>query len=223
MKNETIIIQQLTSSGILPLFYHDNEQVCLQIIQSLYQAGLRCVEFTNRGVHALPIFAALCLERDRTMPGLLLGAGTIKTGKEATDFISAGADFLVSPFFDISVSEVALQNKIVWMPGCMTPREIHLAELAGCKYIKLFPGNILGFSFLESIKPLFPHLHFMVTGGIDTSDEIGIKNWFKTGIMAVGMGSTLISKKLLAEENYQGIIEQVKYAMTVVAKNRIGA
>ena len=78
------------------------------------------------------------------MPGLILGIGTIKTPQDATAFIEAGADFLISPCFDASVADVAYMHKVLWIPGCMTPTEIIAAENAkfGQPEIKLgvIPG-----------------------------------------------------------------------------------
>jgi 2-dehydro-3-deoxyphosphogluconate aldolase/(4S)-4-hydroxy-2-oxoglutarate aldolase len=95
-----------------------------------------------------------------TLPGLLLGIGTIKTAEDAKNYIDAGADFLISPVFDASVAYIAYLNKILWIPGCMTPTEIHVAQSAGCNIIKLFPGNVLGAGFIEAIQPLFSGIHF---------------------------------------------------------------
>ncbi len=86
----------------------------------------------------------------------------------------------------------------------MTPGEIIAAENTGIKFIKLFPGNILGVEFMSSIKEIFPKLTFMPTGGVDTTRE-SIEGWFKAGCKAVGMGSKLVSKKLMEQKDYAGI------------------
>jgi len=86
----------------------------------------------------------------------------------------------------------------------MTPTEIIAAENAGLNFIKLFPGNILGIEFMTTIKDVFPKLLFMPTGGVDTTKE-SIESWYKAGVVAVGMGSKLISKKLMEEKKYSQI------------------
>ena len=135
------------------------------------------------------------------MPGLLLGVGTIKNLQQAEDYMKAGADFLVSPGFVKEVANYAVSKDIFYAPGCMTPSEIIAAENAGIKFIKLFPGNMLGPEFLSGIKDIFPKLLFMPTGGVDTTRE-NIEGWFKAGVCAVGMGSKLISKKLMEAKDY---------------------
>jgi 2-dehydro-3-deoxyphosphogluconate aldolase/(4S)-4-hydroxy-2-oxoglutarate aldolase len=198
-----VIIQQ----GMLPLYFNSSEEVSLDVLRAIYRAGVKAVEYTNRGDAALANFKKMVALRNAEMPGLLLGVGTIKNMQHATDYISAGADFLVSPGFVPDVAAYCVSNDIFYAPGCMTPSEIIAAENAGIKFIKLFPGNMLGPEFLTSIKDIFPKLLFMPTGGVDTTKE-NIEGWFNAGVCAVGMGSKLISKKLMEAKDY-GTIETV--------------
>ena len=198
------IIEQIKSDGLMPLFYHDDEAICVSIAQALYKGGSRIIEFTNRGKNALQNFKALVAERNSSMPDLLLAIGTIHTANEAAAFIDAGADMLVSPFFDAGVLSVAQQHDKTWMPGCMTATEIHRAQTAGCNIVKIFPGNIVSPAFVTAVKPLFAEMDFVVTGGVDATAE-SIDNWFTAGVCAVGMGSNLISKKMMGQKEYAGI------------------
>lgn len=201
MVSEDIVSAAIKQQGILPLFYHDDAETCINIVQALYNGGIRAIEFTNRGVNSLPIFKTLIKERDQLWPGLLAGIGTIKTTDEASSFINAGADFLVSPVFDNGVCDAAYMAKLLWIPGCMTPTEIHTAQQAGCSMIKLFPGNVLGTGFLEAIMPLFKNIDFVVTGGVDATRE-SIQSWLEAGACGVGLGSKLITRAILESGEY---------------------
>jgi 2-dehydro-3-deoxyphosphogluconate aldolase / (4S)-4-hydroxy-2-oxoglutarate aldolase len=101
----------------------------------------------------------------------------------------------------------------------MTPTEIIAAENLGAKFIKLFPGNMLGPEFMSTIKELFPNLIFMPTGGVDTTKE-NIGAWFKAGVVAVGMGSKLISKSLLEAKDYAAIESLTKDVLATIASIR---
>lgn len=216
IKSEQQIIRQLKKQGILPLFYHADAQICLEVIKVLYDAGVRAIEFTNRGGAAFENFKTLVAARNENMKDLLLAAGTIRTGDQAVKFIEAGADFLISPVFDGAVCEVAGINKVLWIPGCMTPTEIHGAQNAGCKLVKLFPGNVLGPSFVSAVKELFPAMDFMPTGGVEVSKE-NISEWFKAGVCAVGLGGKLISKPVLENKDYLAIKTLTKEAIDIIA------
>jgi 2-dehydro-3-deoxyphosphogluconate aldolase/(4S)-4-hydroxy-2-oxoglutarate aldolase len=154
--------------------------------------------------------------RNAEMPDLLLGVGTIKNLQSAKDFESAGADFYISPGFVPEVAAYLIAKDLFYSPGCMTPTEIIAAENAGVKFIKLFPGNMLKPDFLSGIKDIFPNLRFMPTGGVDTTKE-SIESWYNAGVSAVGMGSKLISKKLMSDKDYATIELETKKVLDVIA------
>ena len=215
MEREQQVIEQVKRQGLLPLFYHDKSATCVGVTGALYEAGVRCIEFTNRGPQALNNFRQLVQLKDAGMKDLLLAVGTIKTAEHARQFIDAGADFLISPFFDHAVCDEAYLQKICWIPGCTTPTEIHVAEQAGCTLIKLFPGNTMGPSFVEAIKPLFPDLDFVVTGGVDSTEE-NLKAWFNAGVCGVGMGSKLISKNMLEGGDFKQLKIATQEVMRII-------
>jgi 2-dehydro-3-deoxyphosphogluconate aldolase / (4S)-4-hydroxy-2-oxoglutarate aldolase len=215
MNKQTEILAFIPEQGVLPLFFHKDVEVSVDVLRALYAAGVRAVEYTNRGEAALNNFRAMRKVCDAEMKDLYLGIGTIKSAEMANAFIDAGADFLISPVFDASVADVAYLNKILWLPGCMTPTEIHEAEKAGCTLIKLFPGNVLGPGFMGAIKELFPALKFMPTGGVEL-EEGNLKAWFASGVVAVGMGSKLITKQILQEKNYELLKANTIEALRIV-------
>ena len=209
------IADAIVKQGMLPLYFNSSEEVSLDVLKAIYRAGVKAVEYTNRGDAALANFKKMVALRNAEMPGLLLGVGTIKNMQHATDYMAAGADFLVSPGFVPDVAAYCVSNDIFYAPGCMTPSEIIAAENAGIKFIKLFPGNMLGPEFLTTIKDIFPKLLFMPTGGVDTTKE-NIEGWFKAGVCAVGMGSKLISKKLMEAKDYGTIESETKKVLELI-------
>jgi len=204
MSNTQQITDAIIAQGMLPLYFNADETVSLDVLKAIYKAGVKAVEYTNRGEAALKNFTTMVALRNAEMPGLLLGVGTIKNMQQAEDYLKAGADFLVSPGFVKEVADFAVANDVFYAPGCMTPSEIIAAENAGIRFIKLFPGNMLGPEFLSGIKEIFPKLFFMPTGGVDTTKE-NIEGWFNAGVCAVGMGSKLISKKLMEAKDFATI------------------
>lgn len=213
------ISDAIVKQGMLPLYFNSSEEVTLDVLKAIYRAGVKAIEYTNRGDAALANFKKMVALRNAEMPGLLLGVGTIKNMQHATDYMAAGADFLVSPGFVPDVAAHCVSNDIFYAPGCMTPSEIIAAENAGIKFIKLFPGNMLGPEFLTTIKDIFPKLLFMPTGGVDTTKE-NIEGWFKAGVCAVGMGSKLISKKLMEAKDYAAIESETKKVLELIASIR---
>jgi 2-dehydro-3-deoxyphosphogluconate aldolase / (4S)-4-hydroxy-2-oxoglutarate aldolase len=215
MDKKVTLLKLIPEQGILPLYFYKDTEVSLEVLKALYRAGIRTVEYTNRGEAALQNFKKMRALCDAELKEMYLGIGTTKNGNMAQTFIDAGADFIICPGLVEDVAKVADENNMLWVPGCMTPTEIIRAETLGAKMIKLFPGNILGPEFMSSIKALFPDLLFMPTGGVDLDKE-NISKWLKAGVCAVGMGSKLISKELLEQKNYAKIEELGRQALEIL-------
>ena len=201
-KNE--ILKLIPQQGVLPLFFYKDTEVSIGVLKTLYSAGIRTVEYTNRGEAALKNFREMRKVCDTELKGMYLGVGTIKNASSAQAFIDAGTDYIISPGLVEDAIKLADANNMLWIPGCMTPSEIIRAEQWGAKIVKLFPGNILGPSFVSAIKELFPSVLFMPTGGVEV-DKDNLSGWFKAGVSAVGMGSKLITKSALENRDYEGI------------------
>ena len=205
----------IREQGLLPLYFHQSAEVSADILKALYKAGCRVVEYTNRGNEALKNFKKLRLLCDEELGGMHLGAGTIKDASAANAFIDAGADFLISPGLSEDVFDIAYSEKILWIPGCMTPTEIMKAEAFGTSFVKLFPGNLLGPSFVQSVKEIFPDISFIPTGGVEPEKE-NLASWFSAGVSAVGMGSKLIKKEMVEKKEYSKITTQAKEVLVII-------
>ena len=215
MNSISQITESIINQGMLPLYFNADETVSVDVLKAIYRAGVKAVEYTNRGEAALRNFTKLIEVKNAEMPDLKIGVGTIKNMAQAKSYMAVGADFLVSPGFVKEVADYAVSEGIFYAPGCMTPSEIIAAENAGVKFIKLFPGDMLGPKFLSSIKDIFPNLLFMPTGGVDTTKE-NIQGWYKAGVCAVGMGSKLISKDLMAAKDYATIETSTREVLALI-------
>ena len=215
----TVIINAVISKGILPLYFHPDQETSAGVLRALYNQGIRVVEYTNRGPESLLNFKKLRSICDNELQGMKLGIGTIKDAASAGKFVDAGADFIISPGLPEDVFDVAYSNKILWIPGCMTATEIIKAEQFGLSLIKLFPGSLLGPSYLLAMREIFPGLLFMPTGGVDLQKE-NLEAWFKAGASAVGMGSKLISKKFMDDKNFAAIEDLCKKAADLILDTR---
>lgn len=195
---------QILATGIIPVFYHADPELSREVLQACYEGGIRVFEYTHRGAAALENFRLLKSFKDRELPDLFLGIGTIKTPEAAGTYLSAGADFLVSPLVHAGIAELCRIQGRPWIPGCMTPTEIGEAEALGAPLVKLFPGELLGPGFVRAIRPLFPELRLMLTGGVDPSRE-GLSSWLKAGVSACGLGSKLITSEMLQNRDMKAL------------------
>ena len=213
MSTRTTTLEILHTQRILPLFYHGDAAVCAGVVKALYDGGIRMVEFTNRGEQALARFTELHALCQHTLPGMHLAVGTISTKADAENFIKAGATILISPFWDDDVFAVTQAAGVLWIPGCMTPTEIHRAVDAGLDIIKLFPGNVLGTGFVPAVRPLFPTTNFMVTGGVDATAK-SVNEWLTSGVVAAGLGSKLITNEVMNNHQFDQLQQKVTMLLT---------
>jgi 2-dehydro-3-deoxyphosphogluconate aldolase/(4S)-4-hydroxy-2-oxoglutarate aldolase len=195
------ILNAIIHQGVLPLYFHPEPEVSIQIMKSLYDAGIRVIEYTNRGKTALENLKKLKLAVKKDCKGMILGLGTVTDGDTAERALDAGADFLISPGFVKDVLTVSRKREVLWIPGCMTPTELIKASQSGIRLVKLFPGNLLGPAFVLSVKELFPDLLFMPTGGVEPQTD-NLTAWFNAGVSAVGMGSKLLTKSVIEKREF---------------------
>lgn len=193
------ILQKIKDQKIVPLFYNESFEVSKNIIKALYEAGIRVIEYTNRGHQALENFTKLKEISHTEFPGLLLGIGTVKNKKEMDDYAHVKADFIITPVISEALVKHALERNILLIPGCFTPSDINIACQNGVKLVKIFPADALGKNYIKSVQPVFPGMSFMPTGGINAEFE-DIMEWLNGGAIAAGLGSSLIGKDINEEE-----------------------
>jgi 2-dehydro-3-deoxyphosphogluconate aldolase/(4S)-4-hydroxy-2-oxoglutarate aldolase len=215
MDKRSQLLELIPQQGVLPLFFNKDADVSVSVLKALYEAGIRTVEYTNRGEAALKNFGTLRQVCDTELKGMYLGIGTIKNRDSAKAFVDAGADYLISPGMVEEAAQVADENNMLYVPGCMTPTEIIKAEHLGAKMVKIFPGNVLGPGFISAIKELFPGMQFMITGGVEP-EETNLRGWFTAGVAAVGMGSKLITKASLENKEYSKITSLTKESLNMI-------
>jgi 2-dehydro-3-deoxyphosphogluconate aldolase/(4S)-4-hydroxy-2-oxoglutarate aldolase len=218
MDKETTLIL-LNEVGILPLFYHADIEIAKEVVNASYRGGARAFEFTNRGENAYTVFIELLAYTKESLPGLSLGIGTIYDEETAQKYIDAGADFIVTPCLNPAVGYACGKAGIPWIPGISTLTEIFNAQQAGAEVVKLFPGEVVGSAFVRAIRGPMPKVKIMVTGGVQPTRE-SINEWFGAGAYAVGLGSNLFPKDVVAEGNYPWIEQKVAESIGLVKEFR---
>jgi 2-dehydro-3-deoxyphosphogluconate aldolase / (4S)-4-hydroxy-2-oxoglutarate aldolase len=213
------VVAQMKESGMVPLFYHQDINVSKAVLKACYDGGARLMEFTSRGDFAFEIFNELIKYSIAELPGMILGVGSVTDAAAASQYMLAGANFIVTPVFREDIAVVCNRRKVLWSPGCGSLTEIAQAEELGCELVKLFPGSTYGPGFVKAIKGPQPWTSIMPTGGVST-EESNLKGWFDAGVTCVGMGSKLISKDILANKSYAELSKNVEETLTLIKKLR---
>ncbi len=210
------ILQRIHSCGIVPVFNHTDIELSKKVLDACYKGGVRVFEFTNRGANALEVFEALVIHAKK-YDDLVLGIGTIFSAEDAKLFLDKGASFIVSPAMVPEMAHFCTANDVLWVPGCGTVTEIYQAIKLGAKMVKAFPGNVLGSGFVKSVKAVYPKIPIMPTGGVAPSKE-NLKEWFDAGVTCVGMGSKLITKEIVANQDFGQLENKVSEALKTISE-----
>lgn len=155
----------------------------VNMIEGIIEGGIKNIEIT----YTTPKAGDL-IEHFADNPEICVGAGTVMSSDTADDAIRRGAKYVVSPHFDAEVSSLCNLNQVPYLPGCATATEIVEAMKSGVDVIKIFPGGVLGASFIKDIKGPIPHANLMPSGGVNKEN---MAEWMNNGAFAIGIGSAL--------------------------------
>jgi len=209
------VAQVMKNTGLVPLFYHNDIELSKKVLKACYDGGARLLEFTSRGDFAHEIFTDLNKYALSNLPGMILGVGSVTDAAAASLYMQLGANFIVTPVLREDIAKVCNRRKVLWSPGCGSLTEIAKAEELGCEIVKLFPGGTYGASFVKAIKGPQPWTSIMPTGGVSPTEE-NLKSWFDAGVTCVGMGSKLISKDIIANQNFEELEQMVRKTLKMI-------
>lgn len=221
-KDRMAVLAALIGQGVVPVFYHPDPAICIEVIRACAASGAKCIEFTNRGDYAAHTFLEVARHFDREDPSVIMGVGSIVDAPTAGLYIANGAKFVVGPILNAEVARLCNRRKIPYSPGCGSASEISEAEELGVEIVKVFPGTQVGGpDFVKAVLGPMPWTKIMPTGGVDP-DEASIRAWFGAGIVAAGMGSKLITAKALEAKDWKAIEAKVRETVELIAKVRSG-
>jgi 2-dehydro-3-deoxyphosphogluconate aldolase/(4S)-4-hydroxy-2-oxoglutarate aldolase len=210
----------MMDQGVIPVFYDPDPELCRNVIQACANGGAKCIEFTNRGDFAPHVFLELARHFERADPSVILGVGSVVDAPTAALYIASGAKFVVGPLLNAEVARLCNRRGVPYSPGCGSATEIGDAQELGCEIVKVFPGGSVGGpEFVKSVLGPMPWTKIMPTGGVDPSEE-SLRKWLGAGIVACGIGSNLITKKLLEARDFAGIEARVREAVGLVRRIR---
>lgn len=203
MKQQTI--EWIRSKKLVAILRGVSDRQLPELMEALYAGGVRLAEITfdAKGVTPAEKTAQQIGQMTERFQGrMLIGAGTVLNTTQANLAIDAGAKFLISPNVDEDVIRTAVERGVVSMPGAFTPSESVNAVKLGADFVKIFPSDTLGPKYFKAICAPLSHIDFIAVGGVD---EKNVADFLKAGAVGVGVGSNIINKEMLKNEDYAGI------------------
>ncbi len=200
--NSSFSLEQFQKAPIVGIIRGLSKEDTFNIAMAYQAAGLYTLEITMNTKGATKMIAQL----NHEFPDLCIGAGTVCTLSELMDAIEAGAQFIVTPIINEEVIKKSVDLGIPIFPGAFTPSEIYKAWSLGATAIKVFPAAQLGPSYIKNILAPLNNIKLLPTGGISKEN---MKSFFDAGAIGVGMGSSLLNKKLIKEKDFDGLQEHL--------------
>ena len=191
MRERQQIISLLCDPGIIAVIRAKSAAHVLPICHALVSGGVTALEITLSTPNAIQ---AIGEARNQFGARALVGVGTVLDGETCEAALGAGAEFVVTPICRAEFVRLAHAANRPVMIGAYTPTEAQLAHEAGADFVKLFPADNLGPGYIRSLRAPLPHLRIVPTGGVELSN---IADFLNAGCAAVGVGSSLLSSKVL--------------------------
>ena len=200
MTTDTIL-----EARMVAIFRLDDLSTAIPMAESLFNAGIRALEFTLTNSNTPAVVRRIRNESQDILSGnAVIGIGSVRSLEEAKIAIDSGAQFVVSPITSIPIIDYCKQNKVAVCPGAYTPTEIAMSWDAGADIVKVFPARNLGAQYIRDVLAPMPYLKLMPTGGVDLDN---IASYFAAGAVAVGIGSQLLDPEAIRNQDW-GKIQQ---------------
>jgi 2-dehydro-3-deoxyphosphogluconate aldolase / (4S)-4-hydroxy-2-oxoglutarate aldolase len=207
-------LEKLARTGVIAVIRADSGDQLVNVCRALGAGGVSACEITMTTPGALEAIA----QASRELKGeALVGAGSVLDGATARAAILAGAKFIFSPILNLEVIEMAHRYDCVAVPGALTPTEIMTAWSAGADIVKVFPANHFGPQYLRDIHGPMPQVKLTPTGGVDLTTAA---EWIKAGAVALGVGSALVKKDLIAGAKWDELSALARKFVDIVATAR---
>jgi 2-dehydro-3-deoxyphosphogluconate aldolase/(4S)-4-hydroxy-2-oxoglutarate aldolase len=182
----------LKRERIVPVVVIDDAAKAVPLARTLMEAGLNSIEVTLRSAAALAAIEQIATK----VPGLIVGAGSLRRSEQVSDIREAGAQFAVAPGWAPGLLDAAEVAGLPLLPGAATAAEMMQLFERGYALQKFFPAELAGgIPYLRAVGSPLPELRFVPTGGITAElagDYLALPN-------VAAVGGTWITPKCLLD------------------------
>ena len=202
MKNT---IEQIEKNKVIVIVRGVEKEKLIPMCQAIYDGGLRIIECTydaSGKIRDEEIAGNIKMLADHFEGKMLVGAGTVLTEKQVELTKKAGGKFIISPDTNPDIIKKTKEEELVSIPGALTPSEITQANRSGADFVKIFPMDMMGVKYIKDLKAPLSHVKMLAVGGV-TADNM--KDYLEAGASGVGIGSGVVNKKQISENNFEEI------------------
>lgn len=208
------IKNRIQAFQLVPVVSFTIEDEALGVMNALIKGGLPCVEVTYRTDFATTAINLLT----KSFPDACVGAGTVLTVEQASEAITAGAKFIVSPGFDEKIVDFCLDHNVFVIPGCATATEIMRAYHKGLNVVKFFPSEQMGgVATIKALSAPFKDVQFVPSGGLNENNFV---QYLKCKEVFACSGSWMANKSMIENKDYDRIEKLTENAVKIIMEVR---
>lgn len=196
MRSKAKVLSDINYLGVVAVIRADRPEQVIPVCEALVTGGVSVLEVTMTVPDAVNVMKSVIKQLGQHA---LVGMGTVLDVQMARAALDAGAEFLVSPITKVDIAAAARAAQRVCMLGAYTPTEAQTAHISGADFVKIFPADNLGPGYLRALRGPLPHLKMVPTGGVTLQNAA---EFIRAGAAALGVGSSLITKQILADSNW---------------------
>jgi 2-dehydro-3-deoxyphosphogluconate aldolase/(4S)-4-hydroxy-2-oxoglutarate aldolase len=208
------VLNTIRETGVIAIMRAQSSEQLIAAADAIKKGGVTVIEVTMTTPGALDVISTA---KERYGPGVAFGAGSVLDPETGRAAILAGADFVVSPILNLGLIELCNRYGVATMPGCYSPTEIITGWEAGADLIKLFPASVGGPDLVKALLAPLPQVQIVPVGGVDLDTAA---DFIRKGAVAVGVGSSLVSQKLLDSGDLDELTRRAAAFVEEVRKGR---
>lgn len=210
--NKIHLLNQMKTTGVLPVFHHTRTEVLFQVMRTIHRGGMSVLEFKHmRDNRSFKAFAQL-IEIATDFPGFAVGAGTVIDAASAHQFIKAGAQFISSPFLHKEVGSICEDYNVTWIPGCSSREEVEEAIRLKADIINIVQANIPVLDFLRQCTRDFPDVYFVPSSGVEVVKN-NISHLFDAGALCLRLGDSLFRRNDILTRDWSNM--EINFYQTI--------
>ena len=204
-------LELVTHGPVIPVIVINKLEDAVPMAQALVDGGVRVLEVTLRTPIALKCMEAIA----RSVPGAILGAGTVRSIADAQAAKDVGCTFAVSPGYTSAIGQACRDIGLPLLPGTATGSEVMQANADGYYFLKFFPAmQAGGIPMLKALAGPFTDVVFCPTGGITLATAA---SFLELPNVKVCGGSWLTPADAVASKDWARITKLAKEASALRA------
>jgi len=216
--DRNLLLQGILQSGVVAIVRLDSSESLTRVAEAIAEGGVRHIEFTMTTPGALETLEKVTSQFAGTGPDrVVFGAGTVLDPETARAAILAGAEFIVAPNLNPEVIALCNRYSAVSMPGALTPTEAMRAWECGADVVKIFPADTFGPGYIRALLAPLPQVRLAPVGGVGLANAT---EYIRNGAACLGVGSSLVNRRLIASGDWAGLTERAKGLIEAVKAGR---